>query len=575
MAHDRIITKREGRPAYITFVENVGGYSMAKLRPYSCPECGSFLEVDRDRDYFDCPFCGNHYDAVYFHGKDLLEQAGECLSRNEFIKAREKYDFLLSKKPEDFEYLYGYACAVGGVTSLDNYDDPKTYSMKLIMLFSNDPRFSSGPAGPYFRKLSELNTLAKRYSELLAKQKRLKSRNELVLTPFYEQKNNVSEIKKEIRAIKAAYDKAYSELSELKPESAATEVSVVKPAVPKKRDALVKPKKTVICKKCGAGLVLNKEKKLYICDHCGVSYDYSVFVGKPKTKADSYLKNGEFELADKMFAKILADDPADFDANRGRILCAGRWIGFIQVKLNENLIRVNWKALNKALDAAIKNSDASDLMYFTELKKLIDNVWDFLDVNVKLDSGHYSDEHARLLERRQELIDNYPGIYREFIEVDKRHRTSRLSAFSDKPDSMFAYRMRILEMAGWNSISEIDPSRRFGITRLKSVKKVIADAKKNAEDEYAEYFTLWDSFMDMIGNYAAFRNEHKELSGEESCFKTKAVFNTAIPSDWDEVRRQRFANEEKDKKLRKEINAFHKKLIETDNKLFYGKQDRM
>ena len=57
---------------------------MTKLKCYSCPECGSFLEVDRVEDTFDCPFCGNHFDVVDFHGADLFEQAEVSLKRCDY-----------------------------------------------------------------------------------------------------------------------------------------------------------------------------------------------------------------------------------------------------------------------------------------------------------------------------------------------------------------------------------------------------------------------------------------------------------------------------------------------------------
>ena len=617
-------------------------YHLAKLRPYSCPKCGSFLEVDREQDNFDCPFCGSRFDAVSFHGKDLLEQAAECIHSKEFRKALEKYDYLLSKRPEKFEYLYGYACAVGGMSSLDDYDDPKKYNVKLAALLSNDPRFRTGPAGPYFRKLSEMHSLARRRSKLLteqksmetkalaesesiyeerryngeafriflyihlfvglillvalvrklgiliilyylltplivywvtnskhkAKQEKLDPYYEGLLAPLNEQKHIASEMLKEIRELRIAYDEAYSELADLKPETVSIAVPEAKKAVPKKNGGSVNNGKTVLCKKCGAGLVLDKEKKLYICNHCGVSYDYSVFVGSPKTKAYTYHKNGEFELADKLFMQILSEDPADFYANRGRILCAGRWIGFIQIKLNESLMNVNWESLNRVLDAAIKNSYGPDLEYFNELKKLIGIVEEYVDVNAKLVSDEYADEYSRLFERRQELIDIYPGIYKDFIEVDNRHRTSKINDFSDRADSKFAYRMRIFELGHWNSINDIEPTKPFGVGGLQAVLSVIEDAKNNTEDEYADYFIMWEQFMNMLGDYAVFRSEHRELGGEGSYVNTMPLDDTDLLASWEEVRRQRFAIEEKDKELRKEIKDFQNKLIEMDNKLY-------
>ena len=136
---------------------------MAKLKCYSCPECGSFLEVDRVSDTFDCPFCGSHFEAFDFHGEDLLKQAKTLLLKNDYRLAREKYEFLLSKNPERFEYLYGYACAVAEYSSLRKFSSIENYDDKLPKFFSEDTRYCNGPYSAYFGKYAELFSMAKRY----------------------------------------------------------------------------------------------------------------------------------------------------------------------------------------------------------------------------------------------------------------------------------------------------------------------------------------------------------------------------------------------------------------------------
>ena len=623
---------------------------MAKLRPYSCPKCGSFLEVDRDQDYYDCPFCGSHFDAVTFHGKDLLEQAGEYMRRNEFQHAREKYEFLLSKNPENFEYLYGYACAVGCVSSIDKYEDPKSYSKKLETLFGGDPRYSSGPCGPYFQKLYEMNNLDRKHSELLTKQKTMESqvlkelgkidkereynsdafaiyiiihvitglilcatlinvlgpglyiylvvapfivyfvtnvihksiqkklnpRYDALIMPLLERKKAADEMMDDVKALSEAYDKAFKDLQSLKPAESAPVIPIAKLSAPYKRDhtrsITQKLAKTAVCNKCGAELKLDREKKLYICSHCGVSYDYSLFVGDDKTKANAYLKNREFELADKRFAQILEADPSDYIANRGRILCAGKWIGFAQVKLNEDLMFVDWKALNLALDAAIKNTDGFDREYFNELKKLTDLIYEFNDVNLKIDKGDYRSDFDGLRKSRNEITDKFPQIYKNFISIDRRYMTAKQNDYSYWPGSEIAYRLRILEKGRWNSINEINPAKPFGIGVLAQVKNAVKEAKSNTPDKYSEYFTLWGTFVDMLGDYAAFRMEHKELSGEDSVFASSLSINPEYTSDWEKNRSTIQANEQKDKQMRADIDAVHKKLIEMDNRLFFMKK---
>ena len=79
---------------------------MPNLRSYSCPECGSFLEVDRNKDTFDCPFCGKHFDALDFHGKELFEQANKYLEGRQYELAKKKFEYLLSQDPENFDFLW-------------------------------------------------------------------------------------------------------------------------------------------------------------------------------------------------------------------------------------------------------------------------------------------------------------------------------------------------------------------------------------------------------------------------------------------------------------------------------------
>ena len=113
---------------------------------------------------------------------------------------------------------------------------------------------------------------------------------------------------------------------------------------------------------------------------------------------------------------------------------------------------------------------------------------------------------------------------------------------------------------------------RLGIGVLAQVKTAVKEAKSNTPDKYSEYFTLWGTFVDMLGDYAAFRTEHKELSGEESVFASSLSINPEYTSDWEKNRSMIQANEQKDKQMRADINAIHNKLIEMDNRLFFMKK---
>ena len=139
---------------------------MPNLRSYSCPECGSFLEVDRNKDTFDCPFCGKHFDALDFHGKELFEQANKYLEGRQYELAKKKFEYLLSQDPENFDFLWGYACAVGGLSDLKPSGISQNYSVKLIELLKNDERYKNCDGAEYFAKFAEHCSICNEYCSL-------------------------------------------------------------------------------------------------------------------------------------------------------------------------------------------------------------------------------------------------------------------------------------------------------------------------------------------------------------------------------------------------------------------------
>lgn len=455
---------------------------MAKLKCYSCPECGSFLEVDRVSDTFDCPFCGSHFEAFDFHGEDLLKQAKTLLLKNDYRLAREKYEFLLSKNPERFEFLYGYACAVAEYSSLRKFSSIENYDDKLPKFFSEDTRYCNGPYSAYFGKFAEMFSIAKRYEQIPSEQENLNKTAEeefIALEKDQEFQNNIygiiiivyylvsfiwglpflgtlvlkflpikemiyvilgiiillpipvfkiakvihKKVKLEPRAkefeerlahvnsLKAKVDELEAEKEDLikahtdavnelinfrkneglvllaepksKITSRFTQSAIPSRSVFGKKAGQTKPaapKKAGVCKKCGAELKLDKTRKLYVCDHCGSSYDFAMFLGDPIAKATKSLNSGDFDLADKWFSVILDEDPSDFEANRGRILCAGKWHTTAQISLQSDLTKIDWDNLKKRLDAAIENAEDSDREYFVMFDDLTKTIQEYIDL---------------------------------------------------------------------------------------------------------------------------------------------------------------------------------------------------
>ena len=638
---------------------------MAKLKCYSCPECGSFLNVDRDQDTFDCPFCGSHYDVVDFHGTDLLEQAEQALRKGDYSVARQNYEYLLENKPDDLELLYNYACAVGETSSLDKYEDPKKLSIKLQLLFKNDPRYSTGPAAPYFTKLAELFEISKRHAELKAKYNKLRETSEEGLKKidreegsfgcgvagyavihyffgaiiigqtggstspggmafyigfpivaiifaalvnksisakkdpqlsekrkkFTDMKVQADEVMKEVEALEQSYERAFKALPELKSKAGVMDISearanILEPAkkpytnIPSrspfsKRDPKIvaaEMKKPVVCKKCGADLRQDKEHKLYVCDHCGVTYDYDMFIGDPITKAKSCIKNGDFESADKWFAKVIADEPSNFEANRGRILCAGKWVGFIQIKLNKKLADVDWDAVKVRLDEAISNTVELKTDYFVEAMELIETAHDYYETCRKIEDGVSDEERAELNDMKESLALYFNDKYREFQDYDRMQRVQVDKVISNMTGNMLVHRLRIIAAGHWQSIYRISPDVPISSGRLSIIKKVISDAIANSSDGFNEYFKQWDKFITELDAYSRYKAGLKKLEDHEAMLKEKTAKNE-YSDGWSDISVKINRYKEQEYKF-SSFNDTYNKLIELDNRLFYLKTEK-
>ena len=598
---------------------------MAKIKSYSCPTCGSFLEVNRDQDVFDCPFCGSHFDAVSFHGQELYEQARTLLVNKNYSLAREKYEYLLKHKPDDFELLYGYACAVGEVPSLVDLILPGEYSVTLESMFNNDPRYKQEPSAPYFAKISELFEMSRKFDEkkrrleylqeeaakantglkepppfklpksalafllclfwfitwatlmsvliskvdtyiyfellmmtlwfdlpvvfaiilgirkaiLSAKEKKARKEEaakEEAAGPVVIPKTEEELLAEEIYDLNEEYWREYERLPELRRraggEFTAPAMNVepekkVVPSIISKNSFLIKDEpvvdteeakeilKTAQCAKCGAELALDKDRKLFVCNHCGVTYNYSLFIGDPLTKANNELKNSEFKLADKLYAGILKKTPSDFVANRGRVLCACKFRGFTEAKLNTAFKDVDWEAVDNALDFAIQNSNVMTEEYFTELKELLGTARTYFEKCEKIKDlkkeAFIRPELSVYSEQKDELYDTYYDIMSYFSVRDRKLIVAVNNPERVSSDVLYL-RTGMLKIGSWNSISSIVPGDEHN-DKLNDAFMFAMEAVKQTEFPYKEYFEL-------CRQYFLFVRDHSQ---DDEVFKQRQI----------------------------------------------------
>ena len=137
---------------------------MRELVSYTCSTCAGALIVDRKQKVFECPFCGNAFDVVSLHRKELLADAAVNMQQMEFNAAKEKFESVLESEPHDVEALRGLLLCGAGVPSINSLSTPykvKVDSLESIKQSLPGTAERAGEEGSaYFYKMTELADLA-------------------------------------------------------------------------------------------------------------------------------------------------------------------------------------------------------------------------------------------------------------------------------------------------------------------------------------------------------------------------------------------------------------------------------
>ena len=429
---------------------------MALLKSYTCSKCGGVLYFDSDQEFFDCPFCGNRFDIVDFHGEEILLQAEECLKQKDFVAAKEKYNMMLGRDEYNFTALRGLVFCEAGLASADELKDPDNISRNnlsnVITAVNRAKNCSVGADEEYFGKLSSMMDLVKsikaaekegyvvKTDENKGKFKKAERELEirrhtrlvgiitlglamllnfafstaggtfsgenigtlvignlvvfsLLFGGFFiysSIKTSKGDRKLErivrigesgqkpyqarIAYIKEQYNQKYMQLLEIEPMCGQSSgvVTNEEPTSDATEDKVVADEnKTILCSKCAAQLILNKEKRIYECKSCGVAYGISLFFGLPLEKALNSMNKGFYSDAEQRFSNMLMADPSDFEALLGRILCKGRWSKVSGIDLHEEHTPTRIHVLEKEAEEAKEKALDSDKDFFEGLKELL------------------------------------------------------------------------------------------------------------------------------------------------------------------------------------------------------------
>ena len=271
--------------------------------------------------------------------------------------------------------------------------------------------------------------------------------------------------------------------------------------------------------------------------------------------------SGEFELAEKWFSQTLEDDPGDFEANRGMILCAGKWRDFPDIRLNEKLKFAEWPKIEERLKAAKENSNYNNLEYFEEFQKMLESVKTYHELAGK--------EDQECLSKRLTAQKSFKLRYKVFAGMDRKYRTTYMNkpllALSEKekrenlrtalgcgdfvaadreyaqllmnhPNDAEALRARVLCAGRWKTVEDISLDRKMSDGLLNQISGRIKIAKDNSSWDYYMYYELFGDVEKIL------RENFKALQQKESYEDKRKIFE-------DQFQEVMFRLSEKDKEL--------------------------
>lgn len=154
---------------------------MAVLKSYTCSKCAGVLLFDSDQEFFDCPFCGTKFNAVDFHGDEILVQAKDCLKKKSFDAAKDKFLTVLDNDPQNFDALLGIVLCELNVSSPEELKDRSVLVNRDLIpakkALINAKRQLPKNEADYFDKITDLINLHEKITKYQKRKTELLSSN--------------------------------------------------------------------------------------------------------------------------------------------------------------------------------------------------------------------------------------------------------------------------------------------------------------------------------------------------------------------------------------------------------------
>lgn len=177
----------------------------------------------------------------------------------------------------------------------------------------------------------------------------------------------LNELKKNGKDISRTFDKLCKELAELQPKTGSRSGK-------SQEEELIQAdlSKSPACTKCGGELIVNLNSLVYECPFCGVTFDFDFLRDETALEdAREAVSKSQFVKADGIWKYILAIEPKNFEALRGRILCAAKWTQLPSENALSSMAKIYLPVMEKRCAEAAASCEEKDRKYFDKLNQVV------------------------------------------------------------------------------------------------------------------------------------------------------------------------------------------------------------
>lgn len=385
---------------------------MTLIKSHSCTKCGGVLIVHNDKQKYECPYCGIFYDYEYFRSRDILEQAVASQKMLQYDSAKEKYDFILKKDPHNFTALRGNLLCEAKINRPVDLSNPERVVRIIPSSLKDAEEMADKDGKAYFHRLALLRELAtfirgNKQQKINLESGSVKIFSTSVAIPLNkaQRSGELFSVNRRLSKFNSEFGKLYTQLQELEPsdvkEEAKRQSSEKEADYGKENQFLMKIAPS--CTSCGGEVIVNLNRQVYECPFCGLTFDYDIIRDETAlSEVKDAIQKKQYIKADAIYEHILAGNPSNYEALRGRILCAAKCDDLQSIMETPELLvqKAYIPALKARVEEAVAACEDCDRPYFEEFKKTIPD-FEFFNVNSNPSNVHRTKKSSLLKEKKQ------------------------------------------------------------------------------------------------------------------------------------------------------------------------------